>query len=275
MNNEQKRIVRNYNARVRYLEKQNIPDLPGRVGLRELKSYKLDANQLERRLTDMSLFTAKKAKTRIKTKSGKYTSLYNIEKLERDLPSAIDMLESERNIYGNSKIKIGGKETGFSVIENGGDPLYNSYTANIKMLRQMQLSINSYIASGSKEGTLNVDPSTIRRRVEQLDYYNGERNKKAIQYKENYINFLEKLGNETGVNDEEFINYLKSLSSNEFYRFVEQEKLMTEDFLRESSSLLELYLGNGENLDDITALRDNYKEIVDSYQGYKSDFEKR
>ena len=175
LNNSINSIVRNYNAKIRRLEKSSeelyLPDI---TSIKLIKETASNRKELNRMLKDLQLYSERGMEKTVKFSSGLEMSRYASEKLKRNLRSAKISISRQMTSFKNTPIKVLGV------------PQVTPHEYD-----------ESYINLKSQRESLNKDIEKLNRReIARLEsnikdiLYSYE---KENMYKENWLHMLESL----------------------------------------------------------------------------------
>ena len=205
------KVVRNFNAKVRRLEKEGIKYLPGKVSVADLKSTYFDRDALKRRLTQLERFSESGAEQIIQTAGGAKVTRWELEALKEERNYLRKKYTRQMNIYGDTIPTILGKKQAVSYAKMG-DAKYE----NLKVLK------------GSLERDITLLDQYEFNRIKKRTYAHTRRyhRQKYVLYA-NYFTFLEDVAFKAGI-DEDLLNSIKDklaqMDIDDFMRFFETEK---------------------------------------------------
>ena len=202
-------IVRNFNAKVSRLEKSSEElYIPEKVSVNELKASAQNRKELVRMLKDLQKYSERGMEKTVRFASGVEMSKYQSELLKRNLRIAKANTTRDITSFKSTPIKV------FGIPQNTPHEYDEAYL-NLKAQREQ----------------LNKDVSKLsKRELERLesnidDILNSE--KMEMQYKENWINMVEKLSYYGNISDEKrmiIIEKIKSISASNFTKMYRNEK---------------------------------------------------
>lgn len=189
------RTVRNFNAKVRRLERLERELIPSRVSVASLKEEFTNRRELQRRLRELQSFSKRGAEDIITTSGGVRTTRYEFKLTKERARIAKFRLSREIRILGEATPTIYGRKTPRRLVEMGSEELSN--------LRAKRESLNKNIAELNRE---QYERFGKRAYEEAYSHWNDERTAKFFQ---SYMDILDKAGYMAGVN-QEIIDHIKS-----------------------------------------------------------------
>lgn len=202
-------IVRNFNAKIKRLERVSEElYLPNTTSVRELKETARTRTQLNRMLKDLQRFSEKGMEKTVTFSSGIEMSKYQAYNLKRNLRIAKAKATRELNTFKSTPIKV------FGIPQN--TPIeYDESYINLKAQREkLDKDITRLNKRELERLESNID--------DVLFSYDME-----LQYKENWLDMIEKLGY-YGEIDKEKLKEIKSrienLSPTNFTKLYRNEK---------------------------------------------------
>ena len=203
------RIVRNYNAKIRRLEKSAeelyLPDL---TSVKLIKENATNRKELMRMLKDLELFSKRGMEKTVRFSSGVEMSRYETEKLKRNLRSAKISVSRQMKSFKDTPITIFG-------VKQTTPHIYDEAYINLQSQREL---LNKDINKLTKKQI-----SRLEGNIKDILYSYEEDNR----YKENWIDMLEKLSyyGKLDINKvEEIQKKLGKLSPSNFTRLYRNEK---------------------------------------------------
>ena len=135
LNEEINRTIKNFNQKIKRLEKEERKLLPSKISKKELKSSVYTRNELLRKLKELQRFSKRGAEDIITTKGGLTTTRYEIEKLKRENARVKRNISREITRLQQQKPKVFGKiqPVTFAVM---GDITYLNLVARRKALEK-------------------------------------------------------------------------------------------------------------------------------------------
>lgn len=241
------RTVRNFNSKVRRLERLERELVPSRVSVAALKEEFTNRRELQRRLRELQSFSKRGAEDIITTAGGVKTTRYEFKLTKERARIAKIRLSREIRILGEATPTIYGKKTPRRLVEMGSEELSN--------LQAKRASLDKDINKVSKS-----QYETLARRAYEEAYssWNTERGAKFFQ---SYMDILDKAGYMAGVPTEtiEHIkNSLRKLSLTQFGSIMNLERAF--------KSIIDYYLvlkvqSGVLSTDDEAQLRDIFEEL--------------
>lgn len=244
LNEEINRTLRNFNQKVRRLEKEERKLLPSKISKKELKSSVYTRNELIRNLKELQIFSKRGAEDIITTKGGVVTTKYEISKLKKRISRAKNRISREITFMEKSKPKIFGKEQSRTFAQMG-DTFYLNLLAKKEYLSK---NINKLTAKEYETYKNLVD-----RINENYDYRDNK-------FKQSYIKMLTELAYYIDYDNfklNEMIDILNRLKPHDFYKMYKEDKGIR--------AILEYYLAvlkTSPNF-DIDKVRDDLISIYD------------
>lgn len=251
-NNKINRVVRNFNAKVRRLEREGLKYIPDQVSVADLKSTYFDRDSLKRRLRQLERFSERGAEDIVQMSRGARATKWQIETLKSDMAYLKRQYGREIVRYGNIIPTSMGKPQAVSYARMG-DPKYE----NLKILKKGLEKDITMMEQGDFNRFSKKVSSQIRRKERQ----------KYILFA-NYFTFLEDVAYKAGI-DEELLNSVKDklykMDIDKFVEFFETEKAF--------SSIIEYYdiqklKSSGYDKKDIKTVQDMFdsiNQIADEY----------
>lgn len=202
-------IVRNYNAKIKRLEKaEEELYLPELTSVKEVKESVTNRKELNRMLKDLQRYSERGMEKTIRFASGLEMSKYQSETLKRNLRIAKAKTTREINQFTSSPIKV------FGISQNTPHEYDESYL-NLKAQRE---KLNKNISTLNKK-----ELERLQSNIEDV-LYSEER---ELQYKENWIDMIDKLsyyGEIDKEKKEEIIERVKKISASNFTKLYRNEK---------------------------------------------------
>lgn len=205
------KIVRNFNAKVRRLEKEGIKYLPDKTSVAELKANYFERDSLKRRLKQLERFSTKGAEDIIDLGGGAKATRWQVNTLLSDMKYMKQYYSRKIDTYGNIIPTIHGQKQTVSYARMG-DAKYE----NLKVLRQ-SLDKNVHKLDQSEFNRFYKRVAAQMRRKEQQKYI----------FWANYFTFLDDVGYKADI-DPELIKRVKDkltdIDINDFMRLYEKEE---------------------------------------------------
>lgn len=247
LSRELARTVRNFNAKVRRLERLKRELVPSRVSVASLKEEFTNRNDLQRRLKELQSFSKRGAEDIITTAGGVKTTRYEFKLTKERIRVAKLRLTRDIRIMGEATPTIYGKKTPRRLVEMGSEELSN--------LQAKRASLNKDINKVSKS-----QYETLARRAYEEAYsrWNTERGAKFFQ---SYMDILDKAGYMAGIPSEKIEHIkdaLRKLSLTQFGAMMSLERAF--------KSIIDYYLilkvqSGVLSTDDEAQLRDIFDEL--------------
>lgn len=261
LNEEINRTLRNFNQKIRRLEKEERKLLPSKVSKKELKSSVYTRNELTRKLKELQRFSKRGAEDIITTKGGLTTTRYEVDKLKRENARVKRNISREIRRLQEQKPKVFGK-TQAGTFAQMGDITYLNLVARRKALEK---NINLLDKEGFQRLKILVEKSARNR-----DYLNSI-------FKDNYLEMLTYLGYFYGYDSDklkELEDKLKKLKPNDLYKLFTTEKsikAITEYYRAVSLNLTKKKsIVNPEDIsEDVNLLYDN---LIDNIEDILKDY---
>ena len=138
LDNEISRVIRNYNAKIRRLEKLNIPNLilPTKITKKELIKTSSSTKEIRRKLKSLSRFSKKGAEAPVTLPSGENVTKYEVKELKILARSAKSKITKEMFSFADITPKIRGVYSGGTYAQMG-DSRYLNKLAYRKILNRM------------------------------------------------------------------------------------------------------------------------------------------
>ena len=255
MNEELKRVIRNYNSKISRLEKSDRDLLlPEKVNLKIIKSRVVDKWDLNREIDKLMRFSERGIENTVTTKGGLKISKYELNNLKREQNRLVAKLDRQIKRLGNIVPTTFGVREDATIAQMGTEQLSNLKARRENIRKRSVKSINS---EGLKE-LQNLMNKTI-----QKDRY------LVSKFKENYIEkMLLNLGYYVGYDSSklnEMKNKLMKLSDKKFLQLFNTEEGIRaiRDFYPET------YKSESENETSIKGLYDelykNLDKIISEY----------
>lgn len=243
------RTVRNFNAKVRRLEKIRNELIPERVSVASLKDEFTSRADLERRLRELRGFSARGAEEIITTKQGVKTTRYEMKVLKERVRVAKMRLSRQISQLGKVAPTVYGKKQSHKFAEMGSEEM-----SNLKARRQA------------------LDKSIDRLNKSQLEAYqkrvNREygswSNRRGATFFQSYMDILDKAGYMANVPQEQIEHIKAMLRSMTLSQF--QAMMNTE---RAFKSIIDYYMvakveSGVLSTDDEQELRDIFQSLYEN-----------
>lgn len=212
LNEEINRTIRNFNQKIARLERTNRNlILPSRITKKELKTNVETRKELKRKLNELKRYSTKGIEKTITTNTGLKTSLYELENLRRESIRLKRNITREIKTLQVLKPTIFGKEQ-VATFAQMGDEYYLNLEARRKALNKNLFTLNR---------------EEYERYKKLLDKTGKGKERKDLDFKQNYLDMLTKLGYYYGY-DEQKLTVLKdrliSLNTRDFIKVFNTDK---------------------------------------------------
>lgn len=202
-------IVRNYNAKIKRLEKvEEELYLPEKTSVRELKESVKNRQELNRMLKDLQRYSERGMEQTVRFSSGVEMSRYQADKLKRNLRIAKAKATRQINTFTSTPIKV------FGIPQNTPHEYDESYI-NLKAQRE---KLEKDISKLSKRELERLEANIN----DLLESYEMEE-----QYKNNWLDMIEKLGYYGEIDSTkiaEIKERIKNISPSNFTKLYRNEK---------------------------------------------------
>ena len=143
LNAEIRRVVNNFNAKVRRLEKEGRELLPQKVSINDLKNSAISRKEIKNSLKDLQTFLEKGSEDIVTTKGGARVSKYQLKVAKRNIRTAKLNYTKQLNKYG--KIKPTGsnytlQQMGDETVSNLRAKLSKLNAGNIELMNQREFN---------------------------------------------------------------------------------------------------------------------------------------
>lgn len=202
-------IVRNYNAKIRRLEKaEEELYLPELTSVKEVKESVRNKRELDRMLKDLQRYSERGMEKTVTFSSGVEMSKYQAEKLKRNLRIAKAKATREISSFKSTPIKIFG-------IPQSTPPEYDEAYLNLKSQREkLDKDINRLNKRELERLQCNINDILYSYDMEE-------------QYKSNWLDMIEKLGYYGEIDPEKIEaikERLRTISPTNFTKLYRNEK---------------------------------------------------
>ena len=212
LNTEINRVIRNYNQKIRRLEKnQSLMSIPDTVTKRELTQSVYRRRDLQRKLNDLKAFSKRGMEQNITLKSGARISKYDFYKLKKEAKRQKLRLNAEIKRLQTAKPKSLGIFADVTFAQTGDN-------AFLTVIRQRE-KLNKDLSSLSAQ-ELTKYGNYLLRLDETRNYYD-------TLFKNYYLEMFRGLGDQLGYDQEkmgEIINRFDKLPPDQFYKLFKEEK---------------------------------------------------
>lgn len=262
--NKINKTVRNYNAKIRRLEKQKPSlSLPEKISTKNLKNISYNRTELYRNLEKLKRFSVRGAENNIILSSGEIITNYEINELKRESLRLQRNLTRRINKLAETKPKIKGIKQDFTYAEMG-DMHLNNLIIKRDTLKEKTKNI---INEGSFHNLKNLVKTVRERQEYQISIFRNKYVDKILGYQVYNIGY-----------DREKYKKIKSelnkLSDKDFLKFFDTEKLIQaiRDKYRESTKITgENYFDYEQELNDILDnLSKDIKKYLKDYKSYNA-----
>lgn len=256
------KTVRNYNAKIRRLEKVNPSlALPEKVSARSIKNISDTRNELLRNLNKLKRFSERGAENNIILPSGELVSVYEIKELKRESARLQRNLTRRINELAGTTPKVAGIKQDYNYAEMG-DMRLNNMIAKRDTLARMSKTVTK---GGNLKNFMKLIETTKNKQNYQISIFRNNYIDKMLTYQAYSIGY-----------DSEKINEIKAklnkLSDKDFLKFFDEEKLvqMIRDKYIDTSKLKgDAYFSFEQEMTDIfDELYDNMDEYLKDYKSY-------
>lgn len=257
------RTVRNFNAKVRRLEKIRRELVPERVSVASLKEEFTSRADLKRRLRELRGFSARGAEEIITTKGGAKTTRYEYKMIKER--ARISKIRISRTLTEIGKIAptVYGKKQAHKYSEMGSEEI-----SNLKARRE---SLSKDISKLNQE--------QFKRYKERVfNDYSSWNSNKGKKFFDSYMDIIDKAGYMAGVPQAQIEHIKNALSSLSIYQF---GMIMSESVFK---TILDRYIqmkiqAGVLSVDDEQELREifeeldnNIDEMVEQYKNYNYSY---
>ena len=256
------RTVRNFNAKVRRLEKIRRELVPERVSVASLKEEFTSRADLKRRLRELRGFSTRGAERIITTSGGVEITRYEYNILKQRAKVAKIRLSRQITELGKIEPAVYGKKQAHKYAEMGSEEL-----SNLKA-RRKALDIDKPIKKLTR-----AEMKKYKKLVwEEYTKYN---NKRSWQWRQNYMDIIDKVAYMCGVPIEQ-VQHIKDVLNNmpltEFIQMINIErafsKILDYYLLQKIQAGVLSYDDEAEVRDIFTSLDKNIEKIANSYNAY-------
>lgn len=258
LNQEINRVIRNYNQKIRRIQKYEDSYnyiLPELMEKKILKQNVYTRNELKRKLAELKRFSKRGAENIMQTSGGYVLSQYEYENLKREKARVQRNITREITRLETEKPKVFGKSQSKTFAQMG-----DTYYLNLKSKREaLQKQIEK------------LDKKDFKR-LEELVYKAGRSQEyQRSLFRENYKKMLTDLGYYTGYDKEKIKileNKLNKLNDRQFYKLFQGEKAIksiTEYYPLVTGSVTGF--NPNDIKEDVASLYDNLIENIDDIIG--------
>lgn len=258
------KTVRNYNAKIRRLEKQNPAlTLPKKITAKSLKEMSNTRQDLNRNLAKLKRFSRRGAENNIILSSGEIISEYELGELKRESSRLQRNLTKRINKLAETKPKVKGIKQDYTYAEMG-DMHLNNLIVKRDTLKEKTKNIRK---EGSFHNLINLVKTVRERQEYQISIFRNKYVDEILGYQVYAI----------GYDREKYENIkteLNKLDDKDFLKFFDTEKSIQaiRDKYRDSSKLTgDNYFDYEEELTDILDnLSKNIKNYLKDYKSYNA-----
>lgn len=258
LNQEINRVIKNYNQKIRRIEKYEDSfnyHLPETITKKNLKQNVYTRNELRRKLRELESFSKRGAEMSMQTEGGYVLSRFEFENLKRERARVKRNISREIRRLETEKPKVFGKEQAKTFAQMG-----DSYYLNLL----------------AKRNALEKNIDTLKReefkRYQELVYKTGRSQEyQQSLFRDNYKKMLTDLAYYTEYDKDKLKtleNKLDKLSNRKFYRLFQNEKAIksiTEYYPLVTGSVKGFNPKDIKN--DVASLYDNLIENIDDIIG--------
>ena len=254
LNQEINKVIRNYNQKIRRVEKyeeQWLYKLPNTISKKSLKQNVYTRTELRRKLNELKRFSKRGAENIMQTKSGYIVSKYEFENLQREKARVKRNISREIKRLETEKPKVFGKEQSKTFAQMG-----DSYYLNLKAKR-VALEKNIQKLQGEEF-----------KKYKDLVYKFGRSQEyQTSLFRDNYKKMLTDLAYYTNYPEDKIKkleNKLNKLNNRQFYKLFQSEKS-----IKSITEYYPLVTGSVKGFDpqnikdDVASLYDNLIENID------------
>ena len=258
LNQEITRVVRNFNQKIKRIEKYEdsyLYQLPSTQGIKELKRNVYTRRELRRKLDELKRFSRRGAEESIQLPSGVILSRYEYENLKREKSRVQRNISREITRLETEKPTVYGKSQAMTFAQMG-----DTYYLNLKAKRE---ALQKALEGLQKEEY---------KKFKEFVYKTGRSQEyQSSLFRENYKKMLTDLGYYTGY-DKDKLKILEiklnKLNNRQFYKLFQSEKA-----IKSITEYYPLVTGSITGFDpknikeDVASLYDNLIENIDNIIG--------
>ena len=256
LNNEINKVIRNYNAKIRRIEKYTDSFnylIPEKMTKKDLMQNVYTRQELRRKLNELKRYSQRGAEESLQLTGGYILSRYEYENLKREKARVKRNISREIKRLEMEKPRVFGKVQTHTFAQMG-----DSYYLNLKAKRE------------ALEKKIDILNKMEFERYKKLVYKTGRSMEyQTSLFRENYKKMLTDLGYYTGYNTEKLKmleEKLNKLNNKQFYRLFQNEKSIKA--ITEYYPLITNKSIKGFNpldiKDDVSSLYDNLIENIDN-----------
>ena len=258
------KTVRNYNAKIRRLEKQNpYLSLPEKITSKSLRNITGSRKELNRTLEGLKRFSKRGVEENIILSSGEIISKYELKELKRESARLQRNMTRRINELASTTPKVAGIKADYTYAEMGDMHLNNLITKR-DTLKRMSKNI---VKSGSFKNLKKLVENVRQKQEYQISIFRNNYMDKMMSFQAYAIGY-----------DKEKLNEMKAkinkLSDKDFLKFFDDEKLMQmiRDKYPESGQLTgENYFSYESEMNNIfDELYNNLDEMLKDYKSYNA-----
>ena len=260
--NKINKTVRNYNAKINRLQKQNPTlSLPEKISAKSLKNMSDTRTELNRNLQRLKRFSKRGAEENIVLPTGEIISTYELSELKRESARLQRNLTRRIHELAGTTPKVAGIKQDYNYAEMG-DMRLNNMIAKRDTLARMNKNIRK---TGSLKNFAKLIETTRNKQNYQISIFRNNYIDKMLTYQAYAIGY-----------DKERINTIKEklnkLSDKDFLRFFDEEKLvqMVRDKYIDSTKLKgdDYFSFEGEMNNIFDELYENIDDYLKDYKSY-------
>ena len=258
LNQEINRVIRNYNQKIKRIEKyaeSYLYHLPDTISKKTLKQNVYTRTELRRKLAELKRFSERGAEKSMQLEGGYVLSRFEFENLKRESSRVKRNISREIKRLENEKPTVFGKSQSKTFAQMG-----DTYYLNLKAKRQaLEKSIQ------------NLKNEEFKKYKEFVYKVGRSQEYQTSLFRENYKKMLTDLGYYTGYNKDklkELESKLNKLNNRQFYKLFQSEKAIksiTEYYPLVTGSVMGFDPKNIK--EDVASLYDNLIENIDDIIG--------
>lgn len=257
------KTVRNYNAKIRRLEKQNPAlVLPKKITAKSLKEMSNTRQELNRNLAKLKRFSKRGAENNIILPSGEIVSNYELSEIEREISNLQRNLTRRINELAEITPKIAGIKQDYTYAEMG-DMRLNNIIAKRNTIKSLKSRIRN---GGNLKEIVEIVTSTKEKQRYQLSLFRENYMEKMFTFQAYSIGYDEEKLKEMKVK-------INKLNDKDFLRFFDTEKLfqmIRDKYLDYTKLSGDTYFSFEKEMFDIfDELYNNLDTYLKDYKSYK------
>lgn len=215
------KVIRNFNQKIRRLEKEEKKLLPKTITKKEIKENVYNRNELRRKLNELKRFSKRGAEEIVTLKSGEKTTKYELENIKRESARIKRNISKEIKNLEKKNVRIFGKEQAATFSEMG-----DTYYLNLQAQRRaLEKNINKL-----KKDELQRYKNLIKKISQNREYMNEI-------FKESYLKMLTELGYYFEIDNRKLEKIKEKIMTLNVQKFL---KLFNED--KAIKSILDYYI---------------------------------